>query len=1004
MDIDRTPQFMRCNRDIQRQRRPMTAGDKMDFKCNVCGHMAKGIPVETIDREVPSCSQCGSSVRFRSIVHLLSLSLFGRSMALPDFPVSPQITGIGLSDWDGYAVPLADKFDYTNTYYHQEPFFDICKPVGDRNASCDFLISTEVFEHVPPPAQIAFQHALDVLKPGGVLILTVPFTNEEQTKEHFPELHNFEIVRFADDYVMVNRSRDGGHTLHENLVFHGGPGTTLEMRVYSRAALQRHLDDAGFVNTQFFEQDVPEWGILHKHPWSLPILARRSGSTATATGGAAAKPPAKATPPTTSPPPSDTPPMHAPKWASAIRDIPTLVLIASTALGIFGLVQSNLLAESLWQRLLVNQTGLLFAVVGLLAIAACFAAARYGRKAETVLALLLLAFTTTICGPAATAVVLLFLLSSWCLGMLTLQRFRTRQDPAEDVITVVTGWSIYAMLFTMVASIPVNMAATHAVVLGLPILLAAAKPTIRGQLRSSLASAFAPPAKPGYGDVVRNAGLVVCVVILSMHLAMVALPDRFFDALLSHLYIPSFMSAHHAWSYDPGNAFSFMPNAADMLYADMFMLQGETAARLLNFAAFFFTCVATFQIISRICSRSVSVWAIALLVSIPLTFIESSTLFVENTVALFLTTAILAMVVASFRILGRDHLAIMMLLAGATMVKLHGAIAAVVIGAISLALCLRGRRTPRSLMPVVAITLATGVVALWPYYYAWLKTGNPVFPFYNQIFKSPFFPPVNFVDGRWIGKFSVTFLYDATFATGNFVEAYNGALGFTLFVFLAAGLVAALAGRNRTALFCGGLGLFFGITFAAQIQYVRYLMIFVPLLMVPVALAIEHIRKVRLMQIPLACLVVVIVGLNFYKMPAGAGVLGISDLAACCDENARRQLEFFQAPERIVNRVINEQAGPAARVLYVSNPFGALLTGTAIYSTWHNSRYAADFSAVKSEQDFAKLIAQIAPSRVVVNTTGVTPLEKAADAYLQTKGRLITRIGWLALYELHARP
>jgi hypothetical protein len=139
-------------------------------------------------------------------------------------------------------------------------------------------------------------------------------------------------------------------------------------------------------------------------------------------------------------------------------------------------------------------------------------------------------------------------------------------------------------------------------------------------------------------------------------------------------------------------------------------------------------------------------------------------------------------------------------------------------------------------------------------------------------------------------------------------------------------------------------------------------------------------------------------------MPAGAGVLGISDLAACCDENARRQLEFFQVPERIVNRVINEQAGPAARVLYVSNPFGALLTGTAIYSTWHNSRYAADFAAVKSEQDFAKLIAQIAPSRIVVNTTGVTPLEKAAGAYLQTKGRLVTRIGWLALYELDARP
>lgn len=345
-----------------------------------------------------------------------------------------------------------------------------------------------------------------------------------------------------------------------------------------------------------------------------------------------------------------------------------------------------------------------------------------------------------------------------------------------------------------------------------------------------------------------------------------------------------------------------------------------------------------------------------------------------------------------------------MLLAGASMVKLHGAIASAVIGAISLALCMRGRRTPRSLMPVVSITLATGAIALWPYYYAWLKTGNPVFPFYNQIFKSPFFSPVNFVDGRWIGKFSVTFPYDATFATGNFVEAYNGALGFTLFVFLAAGLVAALFARNRIALFCGGLGLFFVIAFAVQTQYVRYLLIFVPLLLVPVALAIEHVRQVCLMRIPLAFLVVTVVGLNFYKMPAGAGVLGTSDLSACCDNNARRQLELTQVPERIVNRIINEQAGPTARVLYVSNPFGALLNGTAIYTTWHNTRYAADFAAVKTEQDFAYLVGQISPSHVVVNATGVSQLEKVSESYLGINARLITRVGWLALYEMKTHP
>lgn len=249
----------------------------MNFQCNVCGVEVKGCPIENIDREIASCPECHSTVRIRSIIHCLSMALFKRSILLPEFPVDAEIVGIGLSDSLGYAIRLAKKFSHTNTYYHQEPFFDICAPVGDRRASCDFLISSDVFEHVAPPAQTAFQHAFEVLKPGGVLILTVPFTNEAETIEHFPDLYDYRVIQFINEYVLVNRAVDGQYTLYRNLVFHGGPGSTLEMRVFCRRALLRHLADAGFIEVQILDKDVPEWGILHKHPWSLPILAKRPG-------------------------------------------------------------------------------------------------------------------------------------------------------------------------------------------------------------------------------------------------------------------------------------------------------------------------------------------------------------------------------------------------------------------------------------------------------------------------------------------------------------------------------------------------------------------------------------------------------------------------------------------------------------------------------------------------------------------------------------------------------
>src|SRR5918997_4002416 len=96
----------------------------LSYQCNVCAQACAAL-VDELDREVPSCQSCGSTVRWRSMIHVLSTELFGESLALPDMVMNRNITGIGMSDWDGYAVPLAEKFNYRNTYYHQEPKLDI---------------------------------------------------------------------------------------------------------------------------------------------------------------------------------------------------------------------------------------------------------------------------------------------------------------------------------------------------------------------------------------------------------------------------------------------------------------------------------------------------------------------------------------------------------------------------------------------------------------------------------------------------------------------------------------------------------------------------------------------------------------------------------------------------------------------------------------------------------------------------------------------------------------
>ena len=91
------------------------------FTCNVCGTYNQG---ERFATEPASCG-CGSNVRLRALVHLMSMEMFGLSLPLPEFPQIKAITGLGMTDKECYAALLARKFGYSNTFYDRDPRFDI---------------------------------------------------------------------------------------------------------------------------------------------------------------------------------------------------------------------------------------------------------------------------------------------------------------------------------------------------------------------------------------------------------------------------------------------------------------------------------------------------------------------------------------------------------------------------------------------------------------------------------------------------------------------------------------------------------------------------------------------------------------------------------------------------------------------------------------------------------------------------------------------------------------
>lgn len=209
----------------------------------------------------------------RAIAFLVVRHLRGSGGTLQTLGRSEHV-GIGLSDWIEYARHLERATRYQNTFYTREPKLDITNPPAHLAGSADFLIASDVFEHVAPPIEAAFRGAHQLLKPGGAIVFSVPYSLTGETVEHFPNLHDFSIHGTGTERTLLNRTADGQHEAFRGLSFHGGEGATLEMRIFSLPSLLAQCKAAGLHEPEIM-QDVPEYGILWPDPWSHAMLIRK---------------------------------------------------------------------------------------------------------------------------------------------------------------------------------------------------------------------------------------------------------------------------------------------------------------------------------------------------------------------------------------------------------------------------------------------------------------------------------------------------------------------------------------------------------------------------------------------------------------------------------------------------------------------------------------------------------------------------------------------------------
>jgi hypothetical protein len=571
------------------------------------------------------------------------------------------------------------------------------------------------------------------------------------------------------------------------------------------------------------------------------------------------------------------------------------------------------------------------------------------------------------------------------------------------LLSLCVGLALLMYVIGFTAHFPINFPAFHAVLLGAPILLA------RTRLRLYFDGTICWLPMCETIDWREFAALAALLFLLALQSVYAALPEQYHHALALHLMVSTTMATHGQWNFDGvWSIGSMMPQGANWIFAIGYSLAGESGAKLVNFSLLGVIAMLLGSTVGRTHGRLVGVVTVILFVSMPLTFIETASLYAENALTIFFV-AVTVLLMRSCETLSRSNtVAIAILLGGAALVKLHTAFF-ILPCALLLAFLLFRRHSVSHSIGTLLLAACVGIlIGMQPYAYAYWATGNPIFPFFNAVFKSPFFDTTaNFSDGRFSGLFTWHLLYDWTFASSRFLEANNGALGFTLITLLLPGFTGAIAARDRPVLLATFLGLGYAIGVASATQYLRYFYPVVPLLMMTCAASLHYfsdanaVGRIRGSAIAVVVAATALVSLNIAFVPTAGWILQSFQVDSVIDPRERVRFMSKQVPQRDLIEIVNALAGPEANVLVVGQAVGAGFAGKPFFLNWYNTTLLRTVSAARTPEEVGRVLNRNRIGYAMVQPDdpwAVYPLTE----FLARFGRLIAKRGSVVLYDVQS--
>ena len=495
-----------------------------------------------------------------------------------------------------------------------------------------------------------------------------------------------------------------------------------------------------------------------------------------------------------------------------------------------GAVTSGIFSQTIWdasgQQRFLFYSGLIAAVAVLIftvrraALLPCFA----GGVAL---------YAAVLTGPAPVLALTYFALGCYGIGLLTFRvlRLAGREGLRPlwlDTVALVTGAGTWGFAVSLLAFTRWNWPVVHGLLLAVPAVIAGR--SIWNRSRAALRTRVTGGLKAG-----EYWAMTLLLYVLGAHFLMSLKPEVSADGVAIHLTVPMHMAVHHFWHFDVSQfSWAVMPMTAEWCFTTVYLLGGEYAAKLLPFVFLSINCVLIVLLCRRVATRTAAMVIAAVYAATPVVQLISGAMFTDTLWAAFLLgAAVLILHWTEWR----DAAAL-----PASGILLGAAMATKLVALTFVAPCLawvffncfgwKWRFDRKSMAALIGAGVLFMLVAAPPYATAMVKTGNPVFPYFNNLFRSPHYDTTpDWDDFRWKTRLTWHAPIDVTFRTSRFLESQNGAMGLSWIFILAPLLFPPRSMFTRAVVAALGIGGVFFLLTWIRASYMRYFVPLFPLLL-----------------------------------------------------------------------------------------------------------------------------------------------------------------------------